>query len=129
MPKTVAIPVGDILRLAGQRLRAVRDLASVTQEVICEVLRVDQSTWSKWERGERMPALPAMLTFCDRFGLTLDFIFRGDLRSVHPDLAQVLRIRQPHLVEEPATDPTPPDTDQAIKAYKASVDLNGYPRT
>lgn len=124
MPKTVKTPVPGQQRLAGERIRVVRDLAGVTQEAICEVLAVDQSTWSKWEKGVRTPPISAMSAFATRFKVSLDFIYRGQPVGLHPDLLAVLRLSFSHLLSEVPGD-MGPNKDKALDAYKAAIDPVG----
>lgn len=108
-------------RQAGLRIRAIRALAGVTQEQICEVLGVDQSTWSKWERGERLPDLFVMSRFAARARTSLDLIYRGELSGTHPELRRLLLLRIPELLA-PVRRDTDQDMDRAQASYRAAID-------
>ena len=43
---------------------------------------IGANTYSQWEAGTRRPNLEDMLRFCDRFGVTLDWIYRGNIATL-----------------------------------------------
>ena len=47
-------------RRCGLAFRAIREHADVSQEVFAHYLNVTKSSVSKWERGEKRPAGPAL---------------------------------------------------------------------
>jgi transcriptional regulator with XRE-family HTH domain len=104
----------------GRRLRAIRELADITQEKLCELLGVDQSTYSKWERGKRVPDVLVLTAFAARFRTTLDFIFTGSPVGTHPQLASLLRLVHSDLVQE-SPSRTEQDTDKALASYRAAI--------
>lgn len=107
---------------AGLRIQAIRKIGGVTQTKICGKLGVDQSTWSKWERGERMPDLFVMTRFAARAKTSLDLIYLGRPIGTHESLLTLLRLAIPHLlVQEPSG--TVPDTDTAQASYRATIAL------
>jgi len=38
---------------------------------------VGQSTWNKYEAGTRLPPPYAMAAFCEMFGCSMDWLYRG----------------------------------------------------
>lgn len=79
----------------GQRVRWVREVHNVSQSELGRLYDTTQSKWSKIESGDAAPDALAMIQFCERFGVTLDFIFCGELdRRCDPDVA--LRLRMKH---------------------------------
>lgn len=109
-----------IIERAGLRLRAIRELAGVKQDDLCQVLGVDQSTYSKWERGRRLPDVLVLIEFAARFRTTLDFLFRGSPGGMHPDLVHLLRIGYPALVADTPTG-TEPDKGTVLTSYRAAI--------
>lgn len=78
----------------GARLRWVRELVGITQaELAAELsaeLKINQTQWSRWEKDKR-PAPPhIMIVVCNRLQISMDYIYRGYLLGVHPDLAERL---------------------------------------
>lgn len=104
----------------GQRLRAIRLVAGLKQEPLCELLGVDQSTYSKWERGKRVPDVRIMTIFARRLRTSLDFIFLGELGDMHPELTRMLNDDYPELMAG-LHDRTAPDKDTARTLYRAAI--------
>jgi len=44
------------------------------------------------EAGENLPNIYDMIRLCDRYGLTLEWIYRGDMSGVRNDLASKILI-------------------------------------
>lgn len=127
MPKRVKNQMEDpalseMQRLAGQRIRAIRSLGGITQEGMSALLGVDQTTWSKWELGDRMPDVAVMIRFAARSKTSLDLIYRGVPIGTHPALLQLLRLEIPHLLVAETSD-TEPDKDTALTSYKFAIGL------
>ena len=90
------------VQLVGERLRWAREIAADNQTQAAKLLRCDQSTWSLYERGERLLSLQVALRACQAWGLTLDYLYRGHLDSrVAQDMAVRLAAAHPELVELP----------------------------
>jgi transcriptional regulator with XRE-family HTH domain len=49
---------------------------------------IAESTWSQYENGHRFPDLMQMLPFAERFGIPLDWIYRGIIAAVPYEIAQ-----------------------------------------
>lgn len=69
-------PIG--IRLAATRLAL--GLARPVQ--ICRATGVKPNTYSQWEAGTRRPNLDDMLRLCDRYSVTLDWIYRGNIATL-----------------------------------------------
>lgn len=108
----------------GERVKALRDLCDVTQEVMADRLQCDQSAYSKYETGERRIPVEIALRLCARTGSSLGFIYAGTMVGVEPELASLLRVLRPGLARE-----TPAgmdrDTDTALASYRAATRLSG----
>ncbi len=90
----------DFLKAVGRRLSWARDVVGITQDQAAEFIGIDQSTYSKYEKGKRLAAPSAMSRFCDLFGVSLDYIYRGRLGGVmRRDVELVLVANHPDLVE------------------------------
>ena len=51
-----------------------------------------QSTCSGWETGSRPPGLPMAHKLCDKYGLTLDYIYRGVTAGLPSTLEDKLKL-------------------------------------
>lgn len=72
----------------GRRLKATRQALGLRARDIHRATGIGESTWSQYENGRRFPDLLQMLPFADRFGVPLDWIYRGILTAVPFELAQ-----------------------------------------
>lgn len=93
----------------GARLRRTRQALGLRSSDICAELGIRRSTWSMDEAGKALPNVHDMVRFAERYGVTLDWIYRGRLSGVDYDLAKKLvawrtppagypaRSRSPHL--------------------------------
>ena len=75
----------------GGRLRAIRLACGLTQADVAKALGVDQSLWSKWERGQRTPDLLRLLDFARKAGASIELICNGLLLRTNGALAERLR--------------------------------------
>jgi transcriptional regulator with XRE-family HTH domain len=110
----------DFFRLAGKRLRSIRKIAGINQTLVAARLRVDQSTWSKWETGKRIPNPAKVAKFAARAKTSLSFIYEGLPIGTHPILLRLLRASAPELVAEEPSD-TDQSTDTALASYRSSI--------
>lgn len=92
MPKKP--PASDLDRMAGLRLRAVREAwdeaGVVKQESFANGIGVTRTALANWEAG-KLPDVRAMARLYDWLGIPLEWIYLGQLRHVDYDLAGRLR--------------------------------------
>lgn len=86
---------------AGRRLMWVRELTGRTQTQIAAAVGVSQGEWSRWELGTRLQPPDVMKIACLRLRISMDYIYRGLLIGVHPDLADELLKRHPEELKAP----------------------------
>lgn len=65
-------------REIAERLIAVRLANELEQSELCQSLNIQPNTYSQWESGKKRPNLDDAMRLCERFGVTLDWIYRGD---------------------------------------------------
>jgi len=82
----------EIDRMAGLRLKAVREVLGMTQESLAHVLGVTRTALANWEGG-RLPDVRAMVRLSQKFQIPLDWIYAGALGHVPYDLAAQLEAR------------------------------------
>ena len=80
----------DRVALAGARLRAARKALHISQKAVCAAINVEQSTYSQWETGKHLVDPLAATRIKEHFGITLDWIFAGDLSALPYALALAL---------------------------------------
>jgi transcriptional regulator with XRE-family HTH domain len=108
------------MQAIGERLQLVRRAAGLTQQAISDLMGIDQSTWSKWEKGQRVPDVLTMIQFAARAKVTLDLIFRGNVEGIHPAMRTWLLAQAPQLLKVDPTD-TGPDRDKALASYRIAI--------
>ncbi|WP_053367872.1 helix-turn-helix transcriptional regulator [Bacillus sp. FJAT-27245] len=64
------------------KIKKLRADNNLTQEQLAEKLQVSRSTISSWETGRSYPDLEMVIVICDRFNVSLDFLFREDEQMV-----------------------------------------------
>ncbi|MGN0812519.1 MAG: helix-turn-helix domain-containing protein [Candidatus Coproplasma sp.] len=63
----------------ADNLQYLRKKDKITQEELAEELNVSRQSVSKWETGEAYPETDKLIILCDKFGVTLDELLRGDV--------------------------------------------------
>ena len=76
----------------GKRIALAREAMGLDQSEFAEGVGKRQSTCSGWETGARPPGLPIALKLCDKYALTLDYIYRGITAGLPGDLEDKLRL-------------------------------------
>lgn len=75
----------------GNRLAAIRQAFSdLDQAEWAAKHSVGVTTWNNWERGLRRIPVDQAERFCDIYGLTLDFIYRGRRDGLSETASKVL---------------------------------------
>lgn len=65
----------------GARLRAARIALGLSQKDLYDAIGVKASAWNHWESGKRLPDPMAMVQLYRMHGITMEWIYGGDLRS------------------------------------------------
>lgn len=77
----------------GKRLVATRlALGFESQMEFAAAANISPQALNNYERGRSRPALEIALALCNRFGLTLDWIYRGDAGGLPHRLVQALTV-------------------------------------
>jgi transcriptional regulator with XRE-family HTH domain len=95
----------EIMAAMGERLRWVREALGMSQEQIAILVGVHQTSWSKYELGQRMPHPAHVIRFCGKLHITVPYLLSGKLEDVGRDLAIHLAARHPELVPPTSTVP------------------------
>lgn len=66
----------------GEKFRAARTAAGLTQEQAAEKLDVSRQTISNWENNRSYPDILNVLAMSDAYGVSLDQLLKGDTALV-----------------------------------------------
>lgn len=74
----------------GRRLRVAIEALGLTQVAVCRELGESTTKLGNWLRGDHYPDEWFVARFCDRYGITADWIYRGVVSGVASDVASEL---------------------------------------
>ncbi|WP_138472556.1 helix-turn-helix transcriptional regulator [Poseidonocella sp. HB161398] len=77
----------------AQRVRWHRTLTGLNQDAYAKSIGAKRSQISNWELGLQRPSVDFALALSDRYGLTLDFIYRGRDEALPLALLEAWRSR------------------------------------
>ena len=80
--------IEEIRQEIGRRLKATRLALGLKTREVHRATGIGESTWSQYEGGRRTPDVLAMGRYCERFGFTLDWIYRGVVAGLPVHLAE-----------------------------------------
>jgi transcriptional regulator with XRE-family HTH domain len=78
----------------GERLKLVRNVVGYSQLEFCERARIAPNTYNQLERGNRRPAIENAIALCETYGITLDWIYRGDMGGLSYKTAEAIKALQ-----------------------------------
>lgn len=83
---------GDHARDVARRLRLVRIALGIQdQRDFGEAANLEQSLYNRFETGKRLLTLQAAMKLCERYGITLDYLYRGDASGLPYKLHNTIR--------------------------------------
>jgi transcriptional regulator with XRE-family HTH domain len=88
MPRVVRTP--SVLTMVGKRLRYTCKALRLTSRDFSASIDVRPNTYSQWETGSRLMDIVSATALADRYGLTLDWLYRGDVDTLSHALARKL---------------------------------------
>ena len=62
------------LKIVGDRLKNWRKEKGFTQVKIAEFLKIDQPTWSIYEKGKNLIGTPFLYTICKKYNISADYL-------------------------------------------------------
>ncbi len=71
----------------GERIRITRLAIGITQRAFAHPLGITREAQTQYESGSRHPKGEHAVGMCDAWGLTMDWLFRGDISGLQPGLA------------------------------------------
>jgi transcriptional regulator with XRE-family HTH domain len=75
----------------GKRLELLRLALGKSHFQIAGDLGWSPRKWRQWENGKRLPNVPDMIDLAERYGVTLDYIYRGDMTRIPEWMAREIR--------------------------------------
>ena len=88
---------GDPLsaKAVAARLELTRSALRLKITEFAEGAGIGKSAYSNYKKGDRTPDLESAIKLCERYELTLDWIYRGDPSGLKYNLAeQIIRLRR-----------------------------------
>lgn len=83
---------GDLSQDVARRLQLSRSAHNLDQEEFADGAGLSQPRYNQYETGKRLLTLSAAMLLCERYLLTLDWLYRGDPSGLPARLAS--RINQ-----------------------------------
>jgi ribosome-binding protein aMBF1 (putative translation factor) len=71
-------PMTETLKSLAFRLKTTREALNLSAAEICRQIKCKPNRWSQYESGERKIILDIAERLCNEFGLSLDWIYRGN---------------------------------------------------
>jgi len=59
----------------GERIKYLRGIKGITQEILANEIKCDRSSLSKWENGLTFPPAEVVLELANYFGVSTDFLY------------------------------------------------------
>ena len=75
----------------AKRLELFRKSLGMRQVDLARELGWSQQKWGQWEKGKRKPNISDMIELAERYGVTLDYIYRGDMSRLPEWMAKKIR--------------------------------------
>lgn len=80
-----AVPRSE-LELIAARLIAAREAMSLSQAQLCRATGIASNTYAHWEMARNRPSLEQAYVLYDKLGWTLDYIYKGKLSGMPPEI-------------------------------------------
>lgn len=74
----------------GLRLQRLREYHGLSAGAFADSVNIDRSTYSKLELGKRLVKADMAYAIAERWGVSMDFIYRGRLTELPHNLANAL---------------------------------------
>ena len=74
----------------GARIRALRHKVDLSQSGLAAMLGVSPGAVGNWEQGQGCPTEKQGVKICEKFNVTLDYIYRGHVNQLAHGRAAIL---------------------------------------
>ena len=68
----------------GKRLRLVREALKMSQTALCRLAGITPQAWNNAGTGDNLLTVPNAVKLCRVTGVTMDWIYRGQITSALP---------------------------------------------
>lgn len=102
-------------RSIGARIKAVRETKGMSATDFAAVCGFNYTRYINWETGHRRIMPDEAIVLCEKFGLTLDFIYRGIEAQLPQSLLMDLSSRSRHSATSKSSE-TPDNSAASIKS-------------
>lgn len=79
------------LESVGLRLEVLREALNINKRDFAQSFGLDASSYSKTIKGEKPLRAEAAFVIAEKWGVTMDYIYRGRLLGLPDDLSEALR--------------------------------------
>ncbi len=69
----------------GERLLALRNKNSLTQEELADQLNVSRQSISKWELNKTLPDVEKLIQLSEMYGVSIDFLIKGEEETMETE--------------------------------------------
>ena len=83
---------GPTAEAIGMRLRLTREVLGLTQAEFADRCGIARNTYNQYEQGKNKPQIGLAIEMCERFNLTLDWLYRGDPSSLPYKMADAIKL-------------------------------------
>jgi len=87
----ISLPDEASREQTAYRIRVTRSALGLKARQILEQTGIGRTAWSNYEKGISRPNIEDAIRFRDRFNISLDWIYAGDLSSLPFDLAEKIK--------------------------------------
>jgi DNA-binding XRE family transcriptional regulator len=91
-PVTSNTEMEQSVKVLARRLKLTREALELSAAEVCKRIDCAPNRWSQYESGKRPITVAVAIAMCEEFGLSLDWIYRGDPQRLPHDLR--LKMRQ-----------------------------------
>lgn len=77
-------------KAVAERLTRLREYHGKSRAEFADSVEIDRSSYSKIEKGEKPLKADMAFAIAERWGVTMDFLYRGRLTELPMNLAQAL---------------------------------------
>ena len=84
------LPPGATRDLTALRIRAVRVALNLRPIEVCRAIGVSKTQYSQWESGKNWPDSADAIRFCERYGVSMDWIYRGQAGTLPRDIGDTI---------------------------------------
>lgn len=88
------LDTGDLREDVARRLLETREALELDQQHFGTRAGLSQPQYNQYENGKRLLTLPAAMKLCDAYGLTMDWLYRGDPAGLQLRLWDGIRARR-----------------------------------